>query len=453
LNYTEINSEAPGENTSLVQTKNENGKDIKPISKYYFPRRFLVVGMMSTGLAIVYGMRVNITFAILDMEKEYKWSSNMQGIVLSAFYMGYITTQIIGGYLSTKFGGKYVIGGFVFMAACMTILCPFVADITPLLILVRILTGVSSGASFPTVQNLLSRWIPPNEMNVSSGISFCGAQIGTIIADLVLPLLMKNFGWRIIFYSTGGIAIVWVVLWVFLSASNPSGHWFIHRDEVEYIAKMNAYSQKAKLGKVPWLKMFSLLSCWAIYVSSFATNYTFYTLLNWLPSYLNHELGLSLDLVAIVPSISYAGSVILQIVGGRISDYLQYRGYVKSITLRKTTYFLSAIIPALCLIVLSLVSLPVVVASILMIIAVSVAGLSYLGTVINILELSPRYAGVLYGISNTGGTIPGIVGVYLVGVILETPYRWSLVFQLSAAVSICGCAFYTAFADPAKQID
>jgi len=438
------------ETNSLIIKDNSR---IKAISKYYFPRRFLIVGLMCLGLAIVYGMRVNITIAILDMEGEYNWSSNLQGIVLSAFYLGYICTQIIGGYLATKFGGKFVFGGFVFVAACLTIVCPFISGITPLLIVVRILTGFASGVSFPSVQNLLSRWVPANEMSVSSGIAYCGAQIGTIVADLVLPILMKYFGWRVVFYSTGSAAFVWVILWLLLSGSNPDTHWFIHPLEVEYIGSFNKYSQRVKVGAVPWIKMFSLFSCWAIYVSHFATNYTFYTLLNWLPSYLNHKLQLSYDLISYITSVSYTGSVIFQIGGGRISDFLQHRGYVSSIVLRKSTYFLSAIIPALCLIIISLIPMPVYGVVALMITAISVAGLAYLGTVINIIELSPRYAGVLYGISNTGATIPGIVGVYLVGPILETPYSWSLVFQLSAAISICGVAFYTAFADPAKQID
>jgi len=44
------------------------------------------------------------------MAKEFGWSPTTQGLVLSSFFVGYLTTQILGGVLSDKFGGKWVLG-------------------------------------------------------------------------------------------------------------------------------------------------------------------------------------------------------------------------------------------------------------------------------------------------------------------------------------------------------
>jgi len=38
------------------------------------------------------------------------------------------------------------------------------------------------------------------------------------------------------------------------------------------------------------------------------------------------------------------------------------------------------------------------------------SGLSTVGAVINNLDIAPKYAGILFGIANTFGTIPGFVG-------------------------------------------
>ena len=57
------------------------------------------------------------------------------------------------------------------------------------------------------------------------------------------------------------------------------------------------------------------------------------------------------------------------------------------------------------------------------------------------------------GITNTAGTIPGIVGVFISGLILEITGSWALVFQVTAAVTAFGMVFYLLFASGEKQFD
>lgn len=51
---------------------------------------------------------------------------------------------------------------------------------------------------------------------------------------------------------------------------------------------------------------------------------------------------------------------------------------------------------------------------------------------VNHLDIAPRYAGVLMGITNTAGTIPGIVGPYVVGYLTnnEVMYASDFVFSV-----------------------
>lgn len=49
----------------------------------------------------------------------YNWTQEQQGIILSAFFWGYLITQIPGGILSQRYGGKYVFMlGILFSAIC-----------------------------------------------------------------------------------------------------------------------------------------------------------------------------------------------------------------------------------------------------------------------------------------------------------------------------------------------
>lgn len=41
-------------------------------------------------------------------EQEFPWNSKQKGLILSAFFWGYVMTPILGGWLGSKFGGDHV---------------------------------------------------------------------------------------------------------------------------------------------------------------------------------------------------------------------------------------------------------------------------------------------------------------------------------------------------------
>ena len=72
---------------------------------------------------------------------------------------------------------------------------------------------------------------------------------------------------------------------------------------------------------------------------------------------------------------------------------------------------------------------------------------------VNHMDIGPRHAGTLMGITNTVATIPGIVGVAVTGLILQHTGSWDLVFQVTAGVTLFGMVFYLIFAKGEKQFD
>jgi MFS family permease len=65
--------------------------------------------------------------------------------MLSSFFYGYILTQIPGGWLAHRFGGKRVISAAMFVMAVTTILTPVCARFHIILVYVmRVLLGIAS---------------------------------------------------------------------------------------------------------------------------------------------------------------------------------------------------------------------------------------------------------------------------------------------------------------------
>ena len=71
----------------------------------------------------------------------------------------------------------------------------------------------------------------------------------------------------------------------------------------------------------------------------------------------------------------------------------------------------------------------------------------------NHLDVAPQYAAILMGISNTLGTIPGIISPSITGYLVEDKSvdSWQHVFIITAFVYALGAIFYGIFASGERQ--
>ncbi len=95
---------------------------------------------------------------------EFDWSSQQQGLVLSGFSYGYCATQLIGGILAERYGGKWVFGIAIGGSTVLGVLVSFVAHVDfTLVVVVRALQGALQGCCNPALHALVARWIPMQE--------------------------------------------------------------------------------------------------------------------------------------------------------------------------------------------------------------------------------------------------------------------------------------------------
>eukprot|EP01052_Picozoa_sp_SAG31_P058307 SAG31_NODE_17744_length_659_cov_1.183929_2_plen_61_part_01 len=58
----------------------------------------------------MYGQRISVPIALVSMQAELDWNKETQGIVMTGFWIGYAAMQIPGGWLTTRFGPRRVVG-------------------------------------------------------------------------------------------------------------------------------------------------------------------------------------------------------------------------------------------------------------------------------------------------------------------------------------------------------
>ena len=188
----------------------------------------------------LYLSRTNITVAIIYM---FPTDESIEGSLLAAFYWGYMLSQVPGGYLAARFGAKRTLSVAVLVWSLSTVFTGFVGKSVPLLFCLRVAVGLAEGANYPSQMQFISSWIPFQERSSAWSFVTSGEAMGTILALICGPFVAHTFGWQSVFWVSGIASLIWLVLFVSLTASLPSTHPSITAQELTYIKENRPLSR------------------------------------------------------------------------------------------------------------------------------------------------------------------------------------------------------------------
>uniref|UniRef100_A0A3Q0S000 Sialin n=1 Tax=Amphilophus citrinellus TaxID=61819 RepID=A0A3Q0S000_AMPCI len=430
------------------------------------------------GFFVVYSLRVNLSVAMVDMLNSthqstanhsgtecpghadpavrkhnhtasvYNWDSETQGWILSSFFYGYIVTQVPGGYLAGRFGPKWLMGFGILGTVIFTLITPVAADLgAGYLIAVRVLEGIGEGVTFPAMYTMWAAWAPPLERSRLLTISYIGAQLGTVISLPVSGEIIYYLDWTYVFYIFGAVGLVWFILWALLVFDSPNTHPRISEEERLYITSSLKNELSTSASNIPWRAIVTSTPLLAIVVAHFSYNWTFYTLLTLLPTYMNDILGFSIQQNGFLSALPYMGCAVVAVLSGQIADYLRETCKYRTVVVRKAFSLIGMIGPAVFLVAAGFIGCNYILAVTFLTISSSLGGVSASGFNINHLDIAPSYAGILLGITNTFATIPGMVGPVIARALTQqkTFEEWQIVFYIAAAINLFGAIFYTVF--------
>jgi len=416
----------------------------------FWKTRYSVILMCFAATFVCYIDRVNISVAIIPMAEEFKWDLETQGIILSSFYVGYLIMQVMGGFLADRFGGKVVLGLGVLIWSFFTIATPWAAFSGMIgLLAARIGMGLGEAVTFPSVYSLITRWFPVHERAKAVAFNASGIPIGTVFALVVTPIIVSELGWEWAFYLFGLVGVVWYAAWHLVVTNTPAEHPRIAAAEMQFIA---ANAPATGTVETPPMRQFLRnKALWAIIVAHFCNNWTLYVILSWLPKFVNDGLGVAFASVGLIAMLPHLTSFLCLNIAGNIADRLIQRGL--SVTfVRKLMQSIGFGGLAICLLLITTVD-DVWSAIGLLCLGKLFGAAGIGGHSVNHMDIGPRYAGTLMGITNTFATLPGIVAVYITGYILQVSGSWDWVFISTAGVTLFGMVFYLIFGSGERQFD
>jgi ACS family hexuronate transporter-like MFS transporter len=408
--------------------------------------RWTICALVFFATTINYLDRAVIALLKPYLTEEFNWNSGDYANIEIAFKLAYAMGMLGVGRLIDKLGTKvgYALSTFLWSLAAVG---HALVSSTLGFGVARAFLGITESGNFPAAIKTTAEWFPKKERAFATGIFNSGANVGAILAPLIVPVIAETLGWKWAFIITGALGFLWLVAW-FWFYEVPARQSRLSRTEYAYIHSDEDEVEVSEAEpNVSWLKLLRFRQTWAYVIGKFLTDPIWWFYLFWLPDFLDKEYGIrGLDImlpVVLVYTISSAGSI----GGGWVPMKFIHNGW-PVFRARKTAMLLYA----LCV-------MPIVFAQVLgsinMWLAVLVIGLAaaaHQAWSANIYttasDMFPKRA--VASITGIGGTAGGLGGIMLSALVQKRMFvHYESINQLETAYFImfliCGSAYLLAW--------
>jgi MFS family permease len=390
----------------------------------------IVLALLCLMYFITYLDRVNVSTAAEGFGKEFGLSNTEIGLVFSAFAYPYLIFQIIGGWVSDRFGTRrtLIVCGLVWAAA--TALSGMTTGLVSMLI-ARVLLGLGEGATFPAATSAMSRWVPKGQRGWAQGVTHAAARVGNAVAPVIIVFVMVGHGWRASFYVCAGISFIWVLLWMLTFRENPADHPRITPEELAALPP-----PRPRLLSVPWMRLFKRM--FPVTIVYFCYGWTLWLFLSWIPQYFLHSYDLNLRSSALFASSVFFAGVVGDSLGGIVTDKI----YERTGDLNRARSWMVAV----CMFLTFLSLIPLMFSHDLYVSLVCLAA----GFFFAEMTIGPMWAvpmdiahdmsGTASGMMNTGSAAAAIISPVVSGFVIDQTGNWELPFLGSMILMLIGMA-------------
>jgi len=416
---------------------------VAPKGKNY---RWLIVVLLFTGTVINYLDRQIIGLLKPTLEAEFSWTETDFGKIMSAFSFAYAIGLLVSGRFIDKVGTKLGYSVAVVVWSLAGMFHALAKSVTGFGI-ARLSLGIGEAGNFPAAMKAVAEWFPKKERALATGIFNSGTAIGVVVALIIVPIIMQNYGWHEVFWITGAMGFVWLIFWLWLY-DIPAKQKRLSAEELEYIEsdKGDTTDQVKSSAKISWGKLFSIPQTWAIVTGKFLIDPIFWFFLFWLPSYFSSTFNLDLKVISPELMLIYGATTVGSIAGGYFSSVLINKGW-PTLKARKGVLLLFAIVELGIMIAIAQLVTDkwVAVGLISLAVAVHQAWATNIFTMAS--DMFPKdVVSSVVGIGGMTGAIGGILFPIFVGYLLDV-YKnaGNLTGGYNLIFTICGATYLTAW--------
>uniref|UniRef100_A0AC35THH2 MFS domain-containing protein n=1 Tax=Rhabditophanes sp. KR3021 TaxID=114890 RepID=A0AC35THH2_9BILA len=348
------------------------------------------------------------------------WSRKVQSTIFAGTFWGSLISIVPGGYLSDHYSPKRLLLTAGLLYTFTSFIFPFLANETSYLIVFgsRVLMGIGEGLVQPSVNKMISNWIPTSDKAVALSVFTTGFQIAPIIGSPVAAFICSSqFGWEGVFYISGSVFALWTLLFLIFIHDKPEQDFRMNEHEKLYLekhVKTNVNSKQKETMSFSAICNSKVLI--SILIGTFFYNvYSVFSQL-YLPGFFKDNLFLQINTLGIYISIIFLVSAVAKLVYSLGQQFLLKKEVFSITSSIKIAQLNSGILGCIgCLLIPYFLSCTTPLVTVLLVsLSTSAFELQSCGFLTSFLCISPKNIGFLSVINKIVGVIGRIFAPYFI---------------------------------------
>jgi AAHS family cis,cis-muconate transporter-like MFS transporter len=296
--------------------------------KTFIPKESIWIAVFIFGFLVLMVDGADLMFlaySLVELRKEFGLTQAEAGGLGTITLMGMAVGGIYGGWTADRFGRVRTVVWCVTIFSGGTALLGLTQSYWQF-ICFQFIAAMGLGAAYVTCNTLMAEYVPTKHRTTVLGTLQAGWSVGYLLATGLAGWIIPTYGWRWLFYT----ALIPVVLAVMMQWMVPEPQSWVEANMRRLKEKVaGAAQQAAARTQGAYQTIFSdpatrkLFILWC--VTAGCLQFGYYGVANWMPSYLEKDLGMQFKTMTNYMVGYYTAMILGKVIAGWVADRIGRR--------------------------------------------------------------------------------------------------------------------------------
>ena len=378
-----------------------------------------MVALLGVAMLLNYADRGSLSTVSPVLKDQLGINNTQVGLLLSSFFWTYSLSQPVAGWIAQRYPVRIVLAIGVGLWSLATMACGLAAGFVSLFAL-RMVLGLGESVIFPASARIITEQSREDQRGTANGISMIGLALGPTLGTIIGALILRDAGWRWVFYSLGGCSLLWLIPWLCYRGSTV------------------AAPSAEPATPAPYAQILRQKALWGACMGQFCYSYPAYMLLTWLPIFLVKVQHLSVGQMGLAGGLIYLCQAMSAATGGIASDRL-IRKAGWSVTMARKTFLSGGLSIAIVGLIIASTTHGRLFSTLgIVLLAIGIGLCQPMVFAIGQTLAGPRAAARWMSIQNMAGNFAGVAAPILTGWLVDHTGSFAASFAAAAAFGLTG---------------